>query len=222
MPAWSAASKPRIDGPDPVGDVRDRRQDALAAVACLVAVPKLDGLVDARRGAGRDRGPAQRAVLGDDVDLDGRVAPRVEDLPGIDPGDGGVAHLAASGWRSRSTVTPGSSRPSRNSSEAPPPVLMWVILSARPCWVIAATESPPPITTAAPSLGAVGEEPGDGLGAVRERAGSRTRPAGRSRARSARRPAPPRCSRGSACRGPRCASWPGPSRRRSSCTRCRG
>src|SRR5699024_180149 len=27
-------------------------------------------------------------------------------------------------------ATPGSSRPSRNSREAPPPVLMWVILSA--------------------------------------------------------------------------------------------
>ena len=31
-----------------------------------------------------------------------------------------------------SAATPGSSIPSRNSSEAPPPVEMWVILSARP------------------------------------------------------------------------------------------
>ena len=97
MPAWSAASKPEDRGPDPLGHVRDRRQDALAAVAGLVAVPQLDGLVDAGRGAGRDGGPAQRAVLRDDVDLDGGVAARVEDLPGVDPGDGGVAHLAASG-----------------------------------------------------------------------------------------------------------------------------
>ena len=48
-------------------------------------------------------------------------------------------------------MTPGSSRPSRNSSEAPPPVEMWVIRSARPCWVTAATESPPPTTTVAPA-----------------------------------------------------------------------
>ena len=53
--------------------------------------------------------------------------------------------------RSRSTVTPGSSRPSRNSSDAPPPVEIWVIRSASPCWVTAATESPPPTTTVAPA-----------------------------------------------------------------------
>ena len=45
---------------------------------------------------------------------------------------------------------PGSSRPSRNSSDAPPPVLMWVIFDARPCCSIAATLSPPPTTTVTP------------------------------------------------------------------------
>ena len=40
---------------------------------------------------------------------------------------------------------PGSSRPSRNSREAPPPVEMCVILSAKPSFSTAAAESPPPI-----------------------------------------------------------------------------
>src|SRR4051812_16442383 len=43
-----------------------------------------------------------------------------------------------------SASTPGSFLPSRNSSEAPPPVEMCVILSATPEAWIAATESPPP------------------------------------------------------------------------------
>ena len=40
---------------------------------------------------------------------------------------------------------PGSSSPSRNSREAPPPVEMWVILSAKPSCSTAAAESPPPM-----------------------------------------------------------------------------
>ena len=64
--------------------------------------------------------------------------------------DFALAFLASTG-RSSKTVTPGSSRPSRNSSDAPPPVEMWVIRSARPCWVTAATESPPPTMTVAPA-----------------------------------------------------------------------
>src|SRR5215472_9241843 len=43
-----------------------------------------------------------------------------------------------------SASTPGSFLPSRNSSDAPPPVEMWVILSAMPACCTAATESPPP------------------------------------------------------------------------------
>ena len=45
---------------------------------------------------------------------------------------------------------PGSSRPSRNSREAPPPVEIWVILSAKPNFSIAAAESPPPMIEIAP------------------------------------------------------------------------
>ena len=106
---------------------------------------------------------------------------------------------------------PGSSRPSRNSSEAPPPVEMWVIRSARPCSSIAATESPPPTTTVAP--------------ARRDRPGSARSRACRRRSRDlehAQRAVPEdglgvgerlldEVLRG-LCRRRRCASWPGPSR----------
>ena len=51
-----------------------------------------------------------------------------------------VCHCAA---------TPGSSLPSRNSREAPPPVEMWLILSAKPSWFTAAAESPPPMMVVA-------------------------------------------------------------------------
>ena len=45
---------------------------------------------------------------------------------------------------SGNTATPGSVRPPRNSSEAPPPVEMCVMRSATPAFVTAAIESPPP------------------------------------------------------------------------------
>src|SRR6202790_2965267 len=53
-----------------------------------------------------------------------------------------------------SASTPGNFLPSRNSSEAPPPVEMWVILSATPAALTAATESPPPTIVVAPSFSA--------------------------------------------------------------------
>src|SRR5580765_7699120 len=42
-------------------------------------------------------------------------------------------------------ATPGRTRPPRNSSEAPPPVEIWVIRSAMPAFFTAAIESPPPM-----------------------------------------------------------------------------
>src|SRR5258705_2671641 len=42
-------------------------------------------------------------------------------------------------------ATPGSVRPPRNSSEAPPPVEMCVTRSAIPAFLMAAIESPPPM-----------------------------------------------------------------------------
>src|ERR1700674_5357158 len=53
-----------------------------------------------------------------------------------------------------SASTPGSFLPSRNSSDAPPPVEMWVILSATPAALTAATESPPPTIVVAPAFSA--------------------------------------------------------------------
>ena len=40
---------------------------------------------------------------------------------------------------------PAATRPPRNSSEAPPPVEMWLMRSATPAFVTAAIESPPPM-----------------------------------------------------------------------------
>src|SRR5205085_4997526 len=51
---------------------------------------------------------------------------------------------------SSSAATPGSSFPSRNSSDAPPPVDTWLSWSSIPA--TAATESPPPTTVTAPFL----------------------------------------------------------------------
>src|SRR6185369_11127885 len=53
-----------------------------------------------------------------------------------------------------SASTPGSFLPSRNSSYAPPPVEMCVILSATPALLMADTESPPPTIEVAPTLSA--------------------------------------------------------------------
>src|SRR6266853_4947573 len=49
---------------------------------------------------------------------------------------------------SSSAITPGSGLPSRNSSDAPPPVETWVNACSRPA--TAAAESPPPTTVTAP------------------------------------------------------------------------
>src|SRR3954465_11577306 len=50
--------------------------------------------------------------------------------------------------------TPGNCFPSRNSSDAPPPVEMWEMLSATPAAFTAETESPPPTMDVAPALSA--------------------------------------------------------------------
>jgi hypothetical protein len=67
-------------------DVRDRLAHALAAPPGA-AVAKLDGLVHTCRGAGRNRGAAERPRLELDVDLDRGIAARVEDLARVHPGD---------------------------------------------------------------------------------------------------------------------------------------
>ena len=65
-------------------DVADRLQDSFASVALGVAVAKLDRLVRASRGAGRDDGPAASRV-GECGDRNGRVTARVEHLEGVEP-----------------------------------------------------------------------------------------------------------------------------------------
>src|SRR4029077_6662790 len=49
----------------------------------------------------------------------------------------------------RSTSTPGSFWPAMNSSDAPPPVEMWLMRSAKPDAFTASTDSPPPTTLVA-------------------------------------------------------------------------
>ena len=81
---WSAASSPRTAPASSPLDVRDRLRHALAAVGGLAAVAQLDGLELPGRSAGRNGRAAERAGLEPHVDLDGRVAARVEDLAGVD------------------------------------------------------------------------------------------------------------------------------------------
>mmetsp|Transcript_37937 Transcript_37937/g.74115 ORF Transcript_37937/g.74115 Transcript_37937/m.74115 type:complete len:235 (+) Transcript_37937:678-1382(+) len=57
---------------------------------------------------------------------------------------------ATGAYFSLRAATPGRTLPSRSSREAPPPVEMWDILSARPACSTAATESPPPMMVMAP------------------------------------------------------------------------
>src|SRR5690242_11900007 len=58
----------------------------------------------------------------------------------------------AVGHLSVSAATPGKTSPARNSSDAPPPVETWVMRSATPASVIAATESPPPTIVVASAV----------------------------------------------------------------------
>jgi hypothetical protein len=92
----------RLHAADRVVDRRvdgiDRLADALAEVA-LAAVALLDRLVGAGRGAGGHGGPPHRAVLEQDVDLDGRIAAAVEDLTGEDIDDGGHGVSSVRGCR---------------------------------------------------------------------------------------------------------------------------
>src|SRR5471032_1212012 len=68
-----------------------------------------------------------------------------------------MGHLLRRGdyFLSGMLATPGNSRPSRNSSEAPPPVEMKETLSETPAFFTAETESPPPMILIAPLLAAM-------------------------------------------------------------------
>jgi hypothetical protein len=79
-------------------DVRHSPRDGLAAVRATT-IAQLDGLVGAGRGSGGDGGAADSAGLDPHVDLDGWIAPRVEDLASVNVGD--LAHREVSLARSK-------------------------------------------------------------------------------------------------------------------------
>ena len=118
---------------------------------------------------------------------------------------------------------PGSSRPSRNSSDAPPPVEMWVIRSARPCCgdrrdrVAAADDD------RRAGVGPLGQHPRDRPCVPWANDGISNTPSGpfqKTVFTSAERLDHEVLA--SPCRGRRCATRPGSSRPGASCTRCRG
>lgn len=74
-------------GGDNVVDVLDGVEDGLAMVLVLDVVPHLQGLIDAGAGAGGHRG-SEEAFVGGQIDLDGRVTARVEDLACLDAQQG--------------------------------------------------------------------------------------------------------------------------------------
>src|SRR5262249_31771967 len=101
------------------------------------------------RGEGRRDHDVRVSAIGDLRQKRGEkgagLAERLVHLP-VSGNDRTASHLSVS------AVTPGSSRPPRNSREAPPPVEMCEILSANPAWCTAATESPPPTIDVAPAI----------------------------------------------------------------------
>src|SRR5437773_11789432 len=139
---------------------RDRDLARVGSLRLPVAV--LGGELDARpvdrlrhRVEGREGGchhhlpPARpRDVLGERARERHRLAARAVHLP-VAGDQRCAAHGAfsiGSVASSSSARSPGSSRPSRNSSDAPPPVDTWLTASSFPARRRAATESPPPTT----------------------------------------------------------------------------
>src|SRR6202007_1766917 len=81
-------------GLDLVDDGLHGLTDALAAVL-LATVPELNRLEDAGRRAARHRRPAEASVVEYHLDLDGRIPPGVEDLPGKYAFNGGHGETPA-------------------------------------------------------------------------------------------------------------------------------
>src|ERR1019366_7313896 len=158
-----AAAPERADGMDDVA----RRQASGGCCDCLSggkaanAIHNLPaGLQDRRPSCAMD-GPvhttsAEQGRVGGVHDGVGLFA---GDVAGTEDHENAVPHRYAQNLRAGmhggylllSASTPGNFLPSRNSSDAPPPVEMCVILSATPAALTAATVSPPPtMETAAP------------------------------------------------------------------------
>ncbi|EXI68646.1 MAG: hypothetical protein AW08_00958 [Candidatus Accumulibacter adjunctus] len=81
----------RVLALEQLGDTRvdgvDGLEHALAEIDLLVAVTQFAGFEFAGRGTRRDGGAGEKAIVEGDVDLDGRVAARIENLPADDLGD---------------------------------------------------------------------------------------------------------------------------------------
>lgn len=78
----SAQTRGQHSWSDELVDVLHSLQDALAVPVGLDFVAHFQGLMDTGRGTGWDGGTEQ-SQIGDQVDLDGWVTARVEDLTGL-------------------------------------------------------------------------------------------------------------------------------------------
>ncbi|ABC63239.1 probable phosphopyruvate hydratase [Erythrobacter litoralis HTCC2594] len=82
-----------VEAQQRVGDRRvdriDRPCDALAEITPLIAIAQLDRFMRAGRSARRHRGAPEAAVFEKHVHFDGRIAPAIEDLAGMQVDDGG-------------------------------------------------------------------------------------------------------------------------------------
>ena len=91
----------RIQVDQPGADLLEHRihgtLDALAPIARLAVVPELDRLERPGRRTAGNGGAPDRAVLEEDLALDGRIAARVEDLAGADALD--VRHGQTPRWK---------------------------------------------------------------------------------------------------------------------------
>jgi hypothetical protein len=67
-------------GQNLVGDVFDRFGDAFAAIAGLVGIAQFQGLVFAGAGAGGHRRASGRAAGQENINFDGGIAPRIQNL----------------------------------------------------------------------------------------------------------------------------------------------
>ena len=98
--------------PDLLAYVSDRTAHAQAAEAHLVSITKLERLMPAGRGAGRDARATERATVETDISLDSGPAARVEDLARgdrFDPCSGCHPAAAVSTASNRSAVSSGGS-----------------------------------------------------------------------------------------------------------------
>src|SRR5437879_6289248 len=136
----SGADRPhRLVGDEAAGELLGAR-----ACECALHLPR-----DHRPGRFRLAPAHAPDALGERARQRHRLAARAVHLP-VTGDERGATHrgtaACSAGAASSSATSPGSARPSRNSSDAPPPVETWVTAPCSPASASAATESPPPTT----------------------------------------------------------------------------